>query len=47
MNIIKYNSAKDTANTRANVSTTVINGGTGSGSSDSSAKLAETHTIFG
>lgn len=48
MNIIKYNSSKDFTNARTGSNTTVINGGTPSGSnSESSAKLSETHLIFG
>lgn len=48
MNIIKYNSSKDSTNTRTGANTTVINGGTPSGgNSESSGKLSETHLIFG
>lgn len=48
MNIIKYNSAKDSTNARNGGNTTVINGGTPSGgNSESASKLAETHSIFG
>lgn len=46
MNIIKYNSSKDSTNTRTGDNTTVINGGTPSGG-ESSGKLSETHLIFG
>lgn len=48
MNIIKYNSSKDSTNARTGDNTTVINGGTPSGgNSESASKLAETHSIFG
>ena len=48
MNIIKYNSSKDSTNARTGANTTVINGGTPSGgNSESASKLAETHSIFG
>ena len=48
MDIIKYNSSKDSTNTRTGANTTVINGGTPSGgNSESSGKLSETHLIFG
>ena len=46
MNIIKYNSSKDSTNARTGANTTVINGGTPSGG-ESSGKLSETHLIFG
>ena len=46
MNIIKYNSSKDSTNARTGDNTTVINGGTPSGG-ESSGKLSETHLIFG
>ena len=46
MNIIKYNSSKDSTNVRTGDNTTVINGGTHSGC-ESAGKLSEKHLIFG